>query len=253
MAAAIAGAALFALALASDFVIGSFWARHAMFTSLLANLLVVVITVAVVNEALQRRDRRRWSLLAQSALFDLVQSARVTWTTMIELLGLAEVESGTVASLVSAAQIALDQPRVSAAVRQLLAAPERRRRLQSAIEKLEDYAGGVIATWASVLVGAAPYAGVLDRHVELQSRLAWLGSVMDHNEPPPDQQGSRRRLTRASVASERAESFDDDWIHDMVLAITVLATRLDYESRDLAFSLVSPEWWLDRTRDLIGA
>jgi len=67
-----AGVALIAAAIASDFVIGSFWAKHAMLTSVVASLLIVVISVAVINELIERRDRQRWSLLAQSALFALV-------------------------------------------------------------------------------------------------------------------------------------------------------------------------------------
>src|SRR6202020_1713276 len=96
--------ALLAAAIASDFVIGSFWARHAMLTSLLASLLVVVISVAVVNELIERRERRRWNLLAQGVMFSLVQSARLTWTSLVEVLRLTEVHTGSIESLLSAAR-----------------------------------------------------------------------------------------------------------------------------------------------------
>jgi hypothetical protein len=36
----------------------------------------------------------------------------------------------------------------------------------------------------------------------------------------------------------------------MVVSITTLATRLDYDSRELAFSLVSVDWWSERTHAL---
>jgi hypothetical protein len=36
----------------------------------------------------------------------------------------------------------------------------------------------------------------------------------------------------------------------MVVSLTVLATQLDRESRDLAFSLLSEDWWLERTKAL---
>ena len=39
------------------------------------------------------------------------------------------------------------------------------------------------------MVGAAPYAELLDRHVELQGMLEWLSSVLAHNEPAPDRGG----------------------------------------------------------------
>jgi hypothetical protein len=37
----------------------------------------------------------------------------------------------------------------------------------------------------------------------------------------------------------------------MVVSITALATRLDHDSRELAFSLVSADWWIERTRALL--
>jgi hypothetical protein len=248
----VASVALLAAAIASDFVIGSFWTQHAMLTSVLASLIVVVISVAVINEVLERRERRRWSLLAQAVLFALVQNARLTWTTMVEVLGLTEVHTGSVESLLGSARIALDRDRVSAATRELLADPERRRRLIELLEGLRDHVGGVIANWASVLVGAAPYAAVLERHVELQGRLEWLTSVLEHREPAPE--GARNRpLTVASIATEHADEFDEDWTHDMVVSLTLLSTRLDYDSRELAFSLASVDWWLARTQTLLEA
>jgi hypothetical protein len=250
---AVIGVALFALGIASDFIFRTFWARHAMLTSLLANVLVVVITVAVVNKVIERRNRRRWALVAQNALFALVQSARLTWTTMLEVLQLGQVQTGTTDSLREGAEIALDRSCVSAATRDLLASPDRRRRLQSAAERLGDHAGDVIGRWAAVMVGAATYAYVLDRHVELQGRLEWLSSVLANTAPAPDDQTVISRRYRTSVASEQADQFDDDSIHDVVLSIVVLATRLDSQSRELAFSLVSAAWWSDRTQELIEA
>jgi hypothetical protein len=244
------GLTLTAAAIASDFVIGSFWDRHAMLTSLVASLLVVVISIAVVNEVIERRDRRRWSLLAQGVLFALVQSARVTWTSFVELLRLTEVHSGALESLLEGARVALDAPAVSTATRELLADTERRRLLQEVVARLSTHASEVIATWATVLVGAKPYAELLNGHVELQGRLEWLSAVLAHNEPAPDGDDRGRRLNRASIAAELADQIDDDWIHDMVVSITTLATRLDYDSRELAYSLVSADWWTERTHTL---
>jgi len=246
------GAAVLVGVMASDFVIGSFWARHAMLTSLLASLLVVVITVAVVNDALERRDRRRWSLVAQSAMFALVRSARVTWTGMVELLRLSERQSISVGELERDAAIALDARAVTEAVNVLLASPERRLLLHSVVQRLSDHASDVIATWAGVMVGAGPYADVLDRHVELQGRLEWLSQVLAAEEPAPEQIRLEHRLERAGVARAYAEQFDDEWIRDMTVAITILGAQLDRDSSHLAFTLASVDWWTNRTRELIS-
>ncbi len=250
---AVAGALLTALAVASDLWIRTFWSRHPMLTSLVANLVVVVISVAVINELIEARNRRRWNLLAQSVLFALVQSARWTWTTMIDVLGLGEVRSGAMESILEGARLALDAERVSAAASELLGDAERRQRLQRTMERLSRHANDVIAARAGLMVGAAPYASLLDRHVELQARLDWVSSVLAHREPAPDRSWSTQALTLSNVATEEADSVDETWLHDMVVAITVLATRLDYESREVALSLASNDWWNERTREIMAS
>jgi hypothetical protein len=251
--AAGAGVALILASGLSDFVVGTFWERHTLLASLVANLLVVAVTVVVVNEMLERRDRRRWNLLAQSVLFALLQSARATWTGLVEVLGLAEVQSGAVEPLRSAAGLARDAERVSHAARGLLEDAERRASLQRMCVALSEHASAVIARWAPVMVGAGPYAEMFDRHVELASRLEWLSSVLAHNEPVSGRSVRDRALTRSSVATEHAvELGNDDWLHDQLLAVIRLATDLDQESRESAYSLVPLSWWAERTAGLTG-
>jgi hypothetical protein len=248
-----AGSAVIALAVVSDLFIRSFWSGHPMLTSLVANLVVVAISVAVINELVEARNRRRWNLLAQSVLFALVQSARWTWTTMLEVLDLGSVQSGALESILEGARIALDYKRVSAAATELLGDGERRQRLQRTMQRLSQHANEVIAARAGVMVGAAPYASLLDRHVELQARLEWVSSVLAHREPTPDRSWSMQALTLSSVATEEADSVDEGWLHDMIVAITVLAARLDYESREVALSLASNDWWNNRTREIMDS
>lgn len=61
-------AALSLLALAaatlSDFLFTGSWDRNAMATSVVADVLVLVVGVAVVNEFLAARARREWRLLS---------------------------------------------------------------------------------------------------------------------------------------------------------------------------------------------
>ena len=73
-----------------------FWSRHALFTSLVASLIVVAVTAAVLNEVLERRQRERWSVLAQYALFDFVRTARLVWSGLLELaVSFRTASSGT--------------------------------------------------------------------------------------------------------------------------------------------------------------
>jgi hypothetical protein len=245
------GFGLIAGAAVSDLLISSFWSKHALLTSLLANLLVVGVTVVVINGIVERRDRKRWSLLAQSVFFSLIQSARATWTGLLELLDVGEVHSGSTDSLQASAELTADQERLSAAADSLLEDPERRARLQRLIAGLSEHASRVIADWAPVMVGARAYATVLDRHVELAGRLEWLSSVLAHNEPAEGQSRRERNLARSNVASERAEELGDDtWLHDQILALIALALELDESSREHAFEIVPLSWWAERTHGL---
>jgi hypothetical protein len=249
--AATLGVALILAAAGSDLLTGSFWERHALIASLVANVLVVAVTVVVVNEVLDRRNQRRWNLLAQNVLFALLQSARATWTGLLEVLQVVRVESGDPEALQAVADVARDSARISEAIGRLLADDERRERLQRVCVGLGEHASEVIAKWAPVMLNARPYAEVLDRHVELAGRLEWIGSVLAHNEPAEGQSRRERTLARSSVATEHAAELGNDrWLHDQVLAVITLAVELDDESRALAYSIVPLSWWAERTAGL---
>ena len=250
--AATVGAAVIALAAASDFLVSSFWSSHAMLTSLIASLLVLAVTVVVLNEALARRDRKRWSVLAQYVLFQLVQSARATWMGLVELIAAHEVETGSTDGLLAGARLALDTSAFSTATRGMLEDPRRRGVLQELLVALATHSRGVIANWASVMVGSGPYTAVFDRHVELQGRLDWISEILSHNEPTEALPLHHRKLVRSSVAAEHASALGDDWLHDQIVATTQLAVRLDYESRALGFRLLPLAWWAERTQSLFA-
>src|ERR1043166_3490404 len=74
-------------AIAWDLANDGFWSRHTLFASLVASLIVVAVTAAVLNEVLERRQRERWSVLAQYALLDFVRAARLVWSSLLELVG----------------------------------------------------------------------------------------------------------------------------------------------------------------------
>jgi multisubunit Na+/H+ antiporter MnhE subunit len=102
-------------ALAWDLVNDDFWLRHTLLTGLVASLIVVAVTAAVVNEVLERRQRERWSVLAQYALFDLLRAARLVWTSLLELAGLVPDEDLTDGLLEAGTEAVRDTPRLAAA------------------------------------------------------------------------------------------------------------------------------------------
>ena len=246
----LAGLSLLLLsgAMAWDLVNDRFWGRHALFASLVAGLIVVAVTAAVFNELLERRQRERWSVLAQYALFDFLRTARLVWVSLLELAGLVpdgEIEGG---ALDAASEVVHDTPRLAQAIDQMMASDDRREQLHRLITQLLGHGQEVLGRWAGVMVNSGTYAEVVDRHVELYSRLYWWGSVLDEYEPL-DEQATRPRLSRISPASQTVGPVEDEWLRDNLVAIAQLAESLDRNSFDLAMRIVPVDWWVEQLPD----
>jgi hypothetical protein len=191
----IAGLSVLVLsgAIVWDLVNDGFWSRHALFTSLVASLIIVAMTAAGLNELLQRRQRERWSVLAQYA--------------------------------------------------------ERREQLHRLIAGLLGHGQELLGRWAEVMVSSGTYAEIVDRHVELYSRLYWWGSVLDESEPLQEHL-SRPRLSRVSPAIQATIGpVEDEWLRDNLVAIAQLAESLDRGSFELAMRIVPIEWWVTQLPD----
>jgi hypothetical protein len=240
--------AVLAGAIVWDLVDDEFWLHHTLFTGLVASLIVVAVTVAVLNEVLERRQRQRWSVLAQYALFDLVRTARLVWTGLLELAGLVpdgEIDDGI---LEAGSETVLDTPRLAAAIDEMLASADRREQLHRLISRLRAHGQDVLGRWADVMVNSGTYAEVVDRHVELYSRLYWWGSVLDESEPL-EEHLSQPRLSRLSPATQASGPVEDGWLRDNLVAIAQLAESLDRSSFDLAMRIVPFEWWIAQLPD----
>jgi hypothetical protein len=219
-----------------------FWWRHALFTSLVASLIVVAVTAEVLNEVLERRQRERWSVLAQYALFEFVRTARLVWSGLLELAGFApDGELGDEA-LGAGSEAVQDTARLAAAIDEMLASAERREQLHRLIAGLLGHGDELLGRWAGVMVSSGTYAEIVDRHVELYSRLYWWGSVLDESEPL-EEHHNRPKLSRVSPATQTYGSVDDAWLRENLVAIAQLAESLDRSSFQVAFRIVSPDWW----------
>jgi hypothetical protein len=225
-----------------------FWVRHALVTSLAASLIVVAVTAAVLNEVLERRQRQRWSVLAQYALFELVRTARLVWAGLLELAGLGPDEELEDGALAAGSEAVLDTPRLAAAIDEMLASADRREQLHRLIARLRAHGQDVLGRWADVMVNSGTYAEIVDRHVELYSRLYWWGSVLDESEPL-EEHLNRPRLSRLSPATQTSGPVEDEWLRDNLVAIAQLAESLDRSSFDLAMRIVPPEWWAAQLPD----
>jgi hypothetical protein len=240
---------LFCAAIAWDLADDGFWSRHALFTSIVASLVVVAVTVAVLNEVLERRQRERWSVLAQFALFELVRGARLVWSGLLELAGLVpEGELGD-AALAAGSEAVHDTPHLAAAIDEVLARDESRGQLHRLITALLDHGQEVLGRWADVMVSSgSSYAETIDRHVELYSRLYWWGSVLDESAPLEEHKG-RPRLSRVSPATQTVGPVEDAWLRENLVAIAQLAESLDRGSFELAMRIVPVDWWVEQLPD----
>jgi hypothetical protein len=219
-----------------------FWSRHALLTDLVASLIVVAVTAALLNEVLERWQRERWSVLAQYALFEFVRTARLVWSGLLELAGLVpDGELGDEA-LTAGSDAVRDTPLLAAAIDEMLASAERREQLHRLIAGLLGHGDEVLGRWAGVMVNSVTYAEIVDRHVELYSRLYWWGSVLDESEPL-EEHHNRPKLSRVSPATQTYGSVDDAWLRENLVAIAQLAESLDRSSFQVAFRIVSRDWW----------
>jgi hypothetical protein len=243
---AVAAAAVLALigGIVSDTVERGFWDRHGLVAGLVSSLIVVMLTVALVNEAVERRRRQRWSVLAQYVMLQLVRDARWIWTGLLELAGLMPPGNLSAASIEAGAQTVRDTERLTAAARKVLAEPERRRGLHESVARTVIHNDEVLGRWAGVMLNTDLYAELIDRHVELASDLAWLGSLLDNLDPSDDDQ--RQRASRNHPAVQIEGAIDDEQLAARLVAITQLAEELDRGTLELALRLVPVEWWAAR-------
>jgi hypothetical protein len=253
---AVAAFALLALAgaIVSDALAGSFWSDHPVLAGLLSSVIVVMLTVALVNEAVERRSRERWRVLAQYVMLQLVRDARLVWTSFAELAGLmpahdhAEDTDVLVAagSIEAGSRAVRDTAGLAAALRALLEDVGRRRQLRDKAAFFVQHNDEVLGRWAAVMLNSDLYAEVMDRHVELAGDLAWLDSLLAFE---LSEDGARARPARSHPAAVITGRLDDDQLAQRLAAITQLAEQLDRMTLELALRIVPFEWW----REQLGA
>jgi hypothetical protein len=147
----------------SDLSGATFWERHALISGLVSSVIVVLLSVAVINEVLERRRRQRWSVLAQYVMFELIRNARMIWTGVLDLAGLLPTAANQQQSLELGAQIVQDTARLTPAVRKIVEDDDLRGRLHTEIAAFAEQADEVLGRWAAVMLNAEIYAEIIDR------------------------------------------------------------------------------------------
>ncbi len=119
-------------------------------------------------------------------MLQLVRDARMVWTGVAQLAGLMPTDPNategdvlaTATSIDAGSSAVRDTDRLTAALRELVADTDRRKRLHDKVATLLEHKDAVLGRWAAVMLNADVYAEVIDRHVELAGDLAWASSLL---------------------------------------------------------------------------
>jgi hypothetical protein len=225
----------------SDFVIGSFWARHAMFTAIVSTILVALVSVTVVEVVLEQRSERRWRLLAQFGLFELADNANVTWLTLLKKLnvpGAADFEAEQVHALLDSRD---DVERIGSFLGESLADPTRRELMLKVVDGLMIRNQTLITRWNVVMTGSRTYVDLFDRHVELFTRVNFLQYYL--------RRGTPIGLKYWSTPTTDPEAM---FLHT-VISVLHVAVDLEVETWTRALNVANTAWWFQRNSELISA
>jgi hypothetical protein len=218
-----------------------FWSGHALIAGLASSVIVVMLTVAVVNEVLERRNRQRWSVLAQYVMLQLAGCARRVWMAVAEAGGFVPADAQKTNrmgdlmfrpdAIQAGAEAIHDSDRLVLALREVIEDEDRLAALREALEDVGAQNGEVLAHWAAVMLSAEIYAEMIDRHVELTDELDMVANLLDRS---PD------------TTPPAGIKLDDDELTWTVAALAQLGERYERNTVQLAMRLVPIEWWTSR-------
>jgi hypothetical protein len=230
---ALGAAAVLLLVAASvtDVAITHFWDRNAMLTGIIADVLVLLVGVAVVNEWLDIRSAARWRTVAYYALVELVYSSRTAWVRLCHELEVHEGRSSTIQELhervVSAGGLEMLEQRAA----DKLADPAARRRLLELVVEISDATREALTNWAPVMITTGPSADAINRYTRMHGRLMRLRFVLQE-----DIEG--HRIPHIEVG-------DDAWAARRIATVIRLGAQLTERFRAEAYQLMSIEEWAD--------
>ena len=230
---ALGGGALLVIVAASvsDVTVTMFWDHNAMLTGIIADVLVLLVGVAVINEWLDIRSAERWRTVAYYALVELYYGCRDTWVRLSDELGVERGSALTVGQVrdvvLSDQGAAMLRDRAATA----LADPDARSRLVTLVVEISDETRETLARWSPVMITTGPSADAINRFTHLHGRLMRLRFVLLE-----DLAGHRM---------DAIEIGDDRWAARRIATVIHLGAQLSVAFRAESYELVSLEEWSD--------
>ena len=213
----------------SDFLFTEWWAENAMATSIVADILVLIVGVAVVNEFVTARSRRQWQLVADYALVELASTCRHVWLRLAEQVGIGSRNESTRDEM----RKLLDSQRLHECAASAVRDPAARDALRTEISVLVESSRDALTSWAPLLV-ETPHVTSLSRYVELQALLSRLDLALWE-----EATGKRPTFTGTG---------DPDWIAERVCDAIRLGSELEVDFFQAAAMIEGEE----RTETRIG-
>jgi hypothetical protein len=192
------------LASISDFTFTAFWDENAMATSIVADILVLVVGVAVVNEFLVARSRSRWRLVAEYGMVELARSCRRIWIGLAETIGVGSRIERTRDELRNLVEGHFESGELERLAREAAGTPEGRKRLSEVVSDLVVDSRATLTSWAGVLVESA-HSDAIAQFAELQALVGRLDLVLE-------MEATGKRPMHGEVA-------DPDWVAKRVVTI----------------------------------
>ena len=206
----------------SDFTWTEFWDTNAMATSIVADVLVLIVGVAVVNEFLSTRSRSRWAIVAEYGLIELARSARRVWVGLAETIGVGSRSELTREELRALVHDHAKSGRLNELAEKAASSTDGRAALRAVVQDLVEDSRAALTSWAGVLVESA-HQDALARFAALQALLARLDLVLD-------MEAQGRRPSHGELA-------DPAWIARRVVKIlevgSVLAPELYHSAQGI--------------------
>jgi hypothetical protein len=230
---AIAGVAVLLAVAASvtDVTVTRFWDNNAMLTGVLADVLVLIVGVAVVNDWLDIRAAERWRTVAYYALVELLYACRDTWVRMSDELDIEAWRKLPVPQLSDRVRSDDGTAALRERAAQALADPRARARLVELVAELSDETRETLARWAPIMITTGPSATAINRFTHLHGRLMRLRYVLLED--------------IGAHAMEQIEIGDDEWAARRIVTVVRLAADLAVAFRAESYELVSLEEWSD--------
>jgi hypothetical protein len=195
----------------SDFTWTEFWDTNAMATSIVADVLVLIVGVAVVNEFLSARSRSRWAIVAEYGLIELARSARRVWVGLAETIGVGSRTELTREELGALVRDHAASGKLRELAEEAARSTEGRAAMREVVQDLVDDSRAALTSWAGILVESS-HQDSLARFAKLQALLARLDLVLD-------MEAQGRRPSHGEIA-------DPEWIARRLVKIIETGSRL---------------------------